>query len=259
VNNTVRQDRTLAWTLRIASVVAVLAFWQWYGLRSGSFAIVPFTDVVKALWRGLVDGQFLEAAAGTLLTMAVGYAIAVVVGVGFGLFMGVSSYARNTLEPLVNIAYATPVSLFIPIIGIYTGLDFRGRVTLTVLWCVFEILVNTTTGVREAPAALIDMARSFGASRRVLYWNIVLPSAFPYIVVGLRMGVGRAMRGAVTAELLLSVVNTGKILVQAGSTFNVPTLLAGILFVMLLGLILMQISELIEQRVAASRGAVKAM
>lgn len=251
-----RQDFVLAWVLRIASIIAVLSFWEWYGQRGDSFAIAPFTDVAEALWRGLTEGQFLEATGRTLLTMAVGYAIAVVLGVGVGLFIGVSTYARNTFEPLVHAAYATPISLLIPIIGIYTGLDFRGRVTLTVLWCVFEILVNTTTGVRETPRALIDVSRSFGASRRTIYWKVVLPSAFPYIVVGLRMGVARAMRGAVTAELLLSVVNMGLILVQSGSTFDVPTLLAGIIWVMLLGLILMQLAEAIEKRVAAARGMV---
>lgn len=251
----IAQDRALAWMLRIVSLGAVLAFWEWYGQRGDSFAIAPVTEVARALWTGLSEGDFLAATAGTMLTMAVGYAIAAVAGVGLGLFIGVSSYARNTLEPLVHAAYATPVSLLIPVIGIYTGLDFRGRVTLTVLWCVFEIVVATTTGVREAPTELIAVARSFCASRATIYRSVILPAAFPYVALGLRLGVARAMRGAVTAELLLSAVNLGKILVQAGATFDVPTLLAGIIFVMLLGLAFMYLAEAVEKRATRHRSS----
>lgn len=242
------QQRMFAWLLRLVSLGVVLVCWEWYGRRGDSFAIAPVSEVGAALWTGLTNGTFLVATAGTLLTMVVGYVIAAVIGVSLGLFIGVSTFARNTLEPLVHAAYATPISLLIPVIGIYTGLDFRGRVTLTVLWCVFEILVATTTGVREVPTPLVAVARSFTASRATIYWKVVLPAAFPYLMLGLRMGVGRAMRGAVTAELLLSAVNLGKLLVQAGATFDVPTLLAGIIFVMLLGLVLMYVAEMIERR-----------
>ncbi|MQA81409.1 MAG: ABC transporter permease subunit [Streptosporangiales bacterium] len=250
-----RHDTAFGWTLRIVSLGIVLALWQWYGRLGESFAIAPVSEVAKALWTGLTEGDFLRATAGTLLTMAVGYVIAVVIGVSVGLFIGVSSYARNTLEPLVHAAYATPISLLIPVIGIYTGLDFRGRVTLTVLWCVFEILVATTTGVREAPTSLISVARSFTAPRTMIYRTIILPAALPYVALGLRIGVARAMRGAVTAELLLSAVNLGKILTHAGSTFDIPTLLAGIIFVMLLGLVLMYLAEGIEKRATRHRAA----
>lgn len=252
---TARNDRALAWTLRAVSLGVVLVAWEWYGRRGDSFAIAPVTEVGRALWTGLTEGQFLAATAGTLLTMSVGYVIAVAIGVSVGLFIGVSSLARNVLEPLVHAAYATPVSLFIPVIGIYTGLDFRGRVTLTVLWCVFEILVATTNGVRDVPTSLISVARSFTATRMTIYRKVILPAAFPHIALGLRIGVARAMRGAVTAELLLSAVNLGKILTTSGATFDVPTLLAGIIFVMLLGLILMYAAEGIQNRATRHQAA----
>lgn len=236
------------WILRVGLLFSVISLWEWYGSSGSSFAIAPFTEVMAALWDGLVSGDFLVAAGGTLVTMALGYAIAVAVGVPLGLWIGISPFARNVLEPLVHAGYATPVSLLIPVIGIYTGLDLQGRVILTALWCVFEILVSTVSGVRSAPVNLIEMGRSFGARRLSMYTKVILPAAAPLIIVGLRIGVGRAMRGAVTAELLLAVANLGEVILFAGSVFDIPRLLAGIIFVMILGLIMMQLAGLLEKR-----------
>lgn len=243
-----RRERVTMWSLRIASFALVLGAWEWYGQRPDSFTIAPATDVALAIWEGFASGVFTEALAGTMLTMVTGYAIAVVIGVGFGLWIGVSQYARNVFEPLVNAAYATPVSLFIPILGIYVGLGFSGRVTLVVLWCVFEILINTATGIREVPRALVETGRSFNASKSMLYRKVILPAAKPYVLLGLRLGVAKALRGAITAELLLAAANFGRVMLKAGSTFNIPTLLAGIVITIVLGVTLMRLASFIEQR-----------
>jgi ABC-type nitrate/sulfonate/bicarbonate transport system permease component len=235
------------WAIRITLLIAFLGAWQWYGSLGESFAIAPVTEVAAAFWDGIVSGDFLVAAGGTLLTMVLGYGIAVVVGVGFGVWIGISRYARNVFEPLVHAGYATPISLLIPIIGIYTGLDMQGRVILTALWCVFEILVSTVSGVRSVPIHLIEMGRSFGARRFKLYSSVILPAAFPLVIVGLRIGVGRAIRGAVTAELLLSAANLGAVILFAGSLFDVPRLLAAIIFVMAMGLVLMRLAGIVER------------
>lgn len=247
------RDRLLMWAVRILSFVVLLGLWEWYGRGPDTFTVAPPSAVAEALWNGFTSGLFLRALGGTLFTMAVGYVIAAVLGVGFGLWIGVSQYARNTLEPLVHAAYATPISLLIPIIGIYAGLGLQGRITLVVLWCVFEILVNTSTGIREVPTALIEVGRAFNASRVDLYRKVVLPAAMPYILLGLRIGVARAMRGAVTAELLLSAANLGRILLTAGSTFNIPTLFAAIVLTMFMGLVLMRVASLLEGRALAYR------
>jgi ABC-type nitrate/sulfonate/bicarbonate transport system permease component len=249
-------QRVLAWVVRGVSLACLLAFWQWYGTRPEVFAVAPPTEIVPAFFDGIESGDLLAAVAGTLQSMGLGYLIAAVIGVGGGLLIGVSSgWARNTIEPLVYAVYATPMSLMIPVLGIYTGLGFRGQVVLIVLWCVFEIMINTIAGVRETPTPMIEAARVFGASKWKLYRSVVLPSAFPFIITGLRMGVGRAIRGAVTAQLLLSVVHLGEVLVVAGSTYDMPTLLMTILVVMLLGLVLMRIAELCERRILAWRHA----
>jgi ABC-type nitrate/sulfonate/bicarbonate transport system permease component len=248
--------RAISWIVRIVSLACLLALWQWYGSKPDVFAFAPPTEVVRALWSGLTTGDLASAVLGLLQAAAVGYVIAAVIGVGAGLLIGLSQgWARNTIEPLAYAIYATPMSLFIPVLAIYTGLGFRGQIVLVVLWCVFEILINTIAGVREVPTPMVEAGRVFGASKWKLYRSVVLPAAFPFIITGLRMGVGRAIRGAVTAELLLSVVHIGSVLVVAQATYDMPTLLATIVLVMLIGMFFMRIAEIIERRILAWRHA----
>lgn len=247
------KDRALKWGLRIASFVVFLAFWQWYGSKPEMFAVAPPTQVFAALVEALLSGELLSAAAGTLYTMTAGYLVAVVVGVVVGFAIAVSVWARNTIEPLVNAAYASPMALLIPILGVYIGLEFRGRVFLVIVWAVFVIIINTAAGVREVSPSLIEMSQSFCLNRWSTYRKVILPSALPYVLVGLRLGAGRALRGAVTAEILLSATNLGEFLIVAGSTFKMAKLLAGIVLVVLIGLVIIQGAEYMERRILAWR------
>ena len=104
-----RSTKPLMWTVRLLSFVAVVLVWEWYGQKPESFTIAPFTEVVRAVIDGFADGTLTQAVAGTLVTMSIGYVIAAVIGVSVGLWIGVSRFARNVLEPLVHAAYATPV------------------------------------------------------------------------------------------------------------------------------------------------------
>lgn len=180
--------------------------------------------------------------------MATGFAIATVLGIGGGLLIGSSEVADNTLTPLINAANTAPVTLLIPIIGVYTGIDFWGKVFLVVAFAVFVILINTEAGVRSVPASLIETAESYSVTRYQLVRHLILPATMPYILTGLRLGVGRAFRGAIVADLLLAVANLGEILVTSGSTFNSSLLLAGILFTTIIGVILMAGVSQLESR-----------
>jgi ABC-type nitrate/sulfonate/bicarbonate transport system permease component len=247
--------RAVFWLLRAASVVVFLGAWQWYGDQPYQFAVAPPTKVLPDLWEGIAGGEFVTAMLGTLQFMVVGLAIASVVGIGVGLLIAASEWADNTLTPLVNAAYASPMTLLIPIIGVYTGIDFWGKVWLVAAFAVFVILINTEAGVRAVAGDLLETAEAFSLTRRQIVWHVVAPATTPYIMAGMRLGIGRAFRGAIVADLLLAVANMGGVLVAAGSTFNVSTLLAGILFTTIVGYALMSLAELVERRLTRWRPA----
>jgi ABC-type nitrate/sulfonate/bicarbonate transport system permease component len=245
--------RTMFWVLRVGSLAAALAAWQWYGDQPNQYAVAPPSEVLPALWDDLASGELIDAAIGTFSFMVVGFAIAAVLGLALGLAIAASDVADNTITPIVNAAYASPITLMIPIVGVYTGIEFWGKVFIVVAFTVFVILINTEAGVRAVPRTMIETARSFSVTRTQMIRHVIAPATTPYVLTGLRLGVGRAFRGAIVADLLLSVDNLGAVLVNAGSTFNIPRLIAGILFTTIVGLLLMTLVNALDRRVSRWR------
>lgn len=245
--------RITFFSLRIASLAIFLMAWQWYGSQPDQYAVAPPTEVIPELIDGIVSGELLVALWGSLGFMFMGLGVATVVGISLGILIGSSEVADNTLTPLVNAGNMSPITLLIPIIGVYTGIDFWGKVFLVSAFAVFVILINTEAGVRAVAGATHETAEAFCVSRRQLVQHVILPATTPYIATGLRLGIGRAFRGAIVADLLLAVANLGEVLVTAGSTFNAPLLLAAILFTTIVGMVLMFLAELLERRVTRWR------
>src|SRR5258706_7138232 len=157
-------SRRTKWALQLLSFSIFLAAWQYFGTRPDAFAVAPPTKVFPELVRIILSGEILKAAAGTLQAMTLGFILATIVGIAVGVIVALTDFGFNTLEPLVDALYAAPISLLIPILGVYIGLDFQGRVFLVFAWTVFSIIINTIAGVRSTPPELLEMARSFNAS-----------------------------------------------------------------------------------------------
>jgi ABC-type nitrate/sulfonate/bicarbonate transport system permease component len=224
----------------LRGTMAVLLFfagWEVVGLTAGIFAIPPFHVVMQTLWEMLRSGELWGPTAGTGLVAITGYVCAGIIGIVLGAVLGLSGMARAVFDPLVNVAYATPLTMFIPIIGIYLGLGFVAQVFLVVTFCVFIVLMNTTAGVRSVGTDFWELGRSLQLSYSRTVIKIILPCAFPYILVGLRVSAARAVAGAITAELLMSTTNLGLYLSMAGSSFDFDRLVAGTFFVALLGIL----------------------
>jgi ABC-type nitrate/sulfonate/bicarbonate transport system permease component len=232
----------------IAAVVALCIGWQILGNSGAVFGISPFTEVMTALWEALRTSALWDATLGTLEVAAVGYVIATVLGVGIGLLTGLNRTAAYVLDPLINAAYSTPTTMFVPVIGVYMGLGYAGKVFLVVMFCVFLIIINTAAGARSVPATQTDLARVFGLSRMATWRKVILPAAAPYIFTGLRVSVAKVVAGAIVAQLLMSSSDLGLYLSTMGNSFNIDGLLAGIVFVSLLGGSLMMIATVIERR-----------
>jgi ABC-type nitrate/sulfonate/bicarbonate transport system permease component len=245
------QNQGLTWQTVARWLIAILALcigWQVLGRSGAVFGIAPFTEVMKALWEAVGTHELWSATIGTLKVAAVGYAIAASLGVGIGLLTGLNRTAAYLLDPLINAAYSTPTTMFVPVIGVYMGLGFAGKVFLVVTFCVFLIIINTAAGARGVGASHIELARVFGLSRVATWRKVILPCAAPYILTGLRVSVAKVVAGAIVAQLLMSTSDLGLYLATMGNSFNVDGLLAGIVFVALLGGSLMMIATVLERR-----------
>ena len=227
--------RAVKWAIRAAAIATFFIGWQIVGLSGRIIAIVPVTTVLRTLATDLTNDTLLPAAAETFRTAAMGFLAAVIIGFPLGFVIGTTRVGRWTLEPLVNVGVVTPMTILIPIMGVYLGFGFRTKVIFVALFAVFVIVINTATGVSETSRDLLETARSFRISGWGIYTKVVLPNGLPYILTGLRLGLGRAIQGAIIADLLLESTGLGKFLLQAGGTFNMAALLAGTLFTVAVG------------------------
>jgi ABC-type nitrate/sulfonate/bicarbonate transport system permease component len=116
------------------------------------------------------------------------------------------------------------------------------------LFAIFVIIINTMTGVKQVDTVLLEMARSFGAREREIFFKIMLPAALPAIMAGLRLGMGRAVKGMVTAEMLLTLTGIGAMIMQYGSSFATDSLFAVILTILLVALLAMKAVQWIDRR-----------
>jgi ABC-type nitrate/sulfonate/bicarbonate transport system permease component len=230
----------------ILSVLLFFAIWQVIGASEKFFAITPPSDVLPEMFREMFQGELLTATLGTLGTAGIGLAIAIVVGVPVGLVSGGSKRGGWLLDPLLNGGYAAPITILLPVIGLYLGLGLKAKVFIVFLFCVFVIAINTASGVKGVSPRMRELGKAFGLSEFRIATQIVLRGASPEILTGMRLAVSRAVQGAVLADLLLRADDLGLYLASAGSSFEISRLLAGIFLITIVAVGLMAAARATE-------------
>lgn len=237
------------------SLATFFVLWEIVGRSRFFLSIVPATETIPELFRLLVEGEILLAARQTLALAAAGFAIGAVSGVAIGAWIAASPRAAAVLDPIVSASFSVPFAIFIPIISIYLGLEFKAKVVLVVLFNIFIIIINTSTGIREVPSGPKEMARAFQTSKVDMYRKVILPWSSPHIITGLRLGVGRSVQGAILADLFLRAQALGLFIVDAQGRFDIPKLLAAVFFVTILAAGVMGIARVIEWKLLAWKRA----
>lgn len=246
---------SLGWK-RLALAVAVLLVWQIAGEFSNPITFPPFSAVVLALVDLVFHGGLIPALGSSLELLAIGFVTAVVVGSFLGLLLGRYRLLDLAFGPYVSALYATPEIALVPLILVWFGFGLGGRVVVVFLASFFPILINTYAGVRDAPAPLIEVARSIGVTSETgILRRVVIPSALPFLMAGLRLSIGRGVVGMAVAEVYLRLGGIGSLIVQYGAVFKTDYVIAAIIPLPLLGIGLTKLSAMLEDRLQAWRSA----
>jgi NitT/TauT family transport system permease protein len=225
-----------------------LLVWELVAGQFSRVVLSPPSAVVTHLYlhtRSLELPTLLSYSLGHTL---LGYALAVAVGVPIGFLMGRSERAFVMFDPVVNALYSIPTVAFVPFVIIWFGLFFQARTALVFVMCVFDIMVTVTAGARNVERSLIDVGRSFGASRAMLFRKVLLPASFPFLFTALRIGMVRAVVAMITAELFFAAVNLGKYMQAAANRFDSAGLLAVLTILAVLGLLAQEGLKALEAR-----------
>jgi NitT/TauT family transport system permease protein len=232
----------------IISIVILAILWEIAGRTLGSILIPPLSKICSAWLRLLMSGKLLSNLMMSLGTLIAGFFLAVIVGIIIGLLMGRFREVEHFLDLYINALMSAPMTAFIPVLILWFGLGVESRIAVVFLFAVFVIIINTMTGVKQVDRTFLEMARSFGAKETEVFFKIILPAAMPAIMAGVRLGMGRAVKGMVTAEMLLTLTGIGAMIMQYGSAFATDSLFAVILTILLLAMITMQAVQWVDRR-----------
>jgi NitT/TauT family transport system permease protein len=248
-NARARRNRRLA-IIRACSIVAALALWEVFGRQINPlFMSYPSKIAVAAV--GLVQsGMLQDAMLESFRTLIAGFVLGSVAGVAGGLLIGRYREVEAALDWLVNALYATPLVALIPLVILWFGLGFNAKLFIVFLFALFPVLINTSIGVKNVSRSLIDVGVAFVANERQIFTKIILPASLPYIMAGLRLGIGRAIIGMVTAEFFTAISGLGGLVVKFGNSFRTDEMLVPVLILMALGVILTAGLQRLERRIA---------
>ena len=246
---------------QLALLAAVVAFW-WAmttpGLvppfmfdndRQAAFFFGEPLRVAERIWSWfVVDADIYRHLGVTLVETLLAFAVGAVLGLGAGLWLALNPTASAILEPYVKAANSMPRIILAPIFSVWFGLGIASKVALGVTLVFFIVFFNVYQGVKEVSPVVLANARMLGATRRQLLRHVYLPSATSWVFSSLHTSVGLAFVGAVVGEYLGSSQGVGYLILQAEGSFDINTVMAGIVVLTVFALVLDAVVGVVERR-----------
>ncbi len=217
--------------------------------RQAAFFFGEPAKVAQRIWTWFVaDADIYRHLAVTLIETILAFAFGSVLGLATGLWLALSPMASAVLEPYVKALNSMPRIILAPIFAVWFGLGIGSKVALGVTLVFFIVFFNVYQGVKEVSPVVLANARMLGASRRQLLRHVYLPSATSWVFSSLHTSVGLAFVGAVVGEYLGSSQGVGYLILQAEGTFDINTVMAGIVVLTAFALLLDALVGRVEKR-----------
>lgn len=237
--------------LQLLTVAALLIYMQ-VAVDTGRVQKVFLASPTSIVQKGveiITDGTLWPHLLLTLKEVAVGYGLAVVVGIIFGLLWVLFPKVEEYMNVFCAAIMAVPKTAILPLLILWFGIGFQSKVILIFLFGVFTILYNTVTGARQCKREYLKVASVFRASRFQTVFLVLIPAALPSIFNGLRLAAATALTGVVFSEMQAAKAGLGYLLSQAQSLLNTPLMFFVIVLVTLISVALVKFIALIEYAV----------
>jgi NitT/TauT family transport system permease protein len=212
-------------------------------------ALPPLSSVISA-WIDLIrDGELLTNGLTSIYRAAAGLALAVVIGGVLGIVMAWSKPANVLLAPIVEIFYPLPKSALIPVTVIWLGFGDGSKILLIFLGCMLPVTIGAFNGARASEQHLVWSARSMGASKLRMLWDVVVPSAMPELLNGIRTALALSFILLVSSELIVARQGFGYLIGYLGANGTYDAMYAVVLTVALLGFAADRAYQLLVDRI----------
>ena len=243
--------------VRVISLFVVLAGWWVGSIIAGDLVLPSPATTIGRFVDLMAEGRLPRALWIGISSLAVGGGAAVLIGIPLGILLGVRRRLGSAFDFYFSALYVTPFSAVAPLFVLWFGIDAGARMIFIFFFTLPQIVIVCYQGTRSTPEGLIEVARSYLATPREIFFKTVLPYEVPFIFTALRLGVGRAVQGMVVAELLISASQgLGFLITVYSAALDIGAVLAVVLFIMLLGIVASVLVQRIEDAVAPWREGV---
>jgi sulfonate transport system permease protein len=236
--------------VRLASLIVVLVAWEIYGRSVNPVLFTYPTAVFESFVELTASGELWRYLQQSLVVLVYGFGAAVVVGIPLAVATARYKWLDYATDTYVNALYSMPMVAIVPLLVLWFGFDLSAKVVVVFLFCLFPILINTYQGVKSVDPRLLEVARSFRSTEAQLWQDLIVPSALPFIVAGLRLAIGRGLVGLVIAEFYTSIAGLGYMIVKYANSFQTEKLFVPIVVLMVLGVVLMEALKQLQNRMA---------
>ena len=254
-NDARRDSKAERVALGVGTMAVLLGIWELLAaLRVQPKILLPGpVDVVHAFQEMFASPTIWTDLAASGRELLYGYLLAAGVGIVVGLLIGWYRRLGYMVDPLVNFMYAVPRVALTPLLIVWLGIGLSSKIALVFLVAVFPILINTSSGVRNLESEMLRTARCFGASDLQIFRTVALPGSIPFILSGLRLGVGQSLIGVFVAELVGAQHGIGQFMTVAGQQFQTAKVFAGLLMFAITGVVLTAALRRVERHFSAWR------
>jgi NitT/TauT family transport system permease protein len=232
------------------AVLLVVVLWEFIwdkGWISPLFFSGP-SAVAKQLRETWTHGTLISDMEFSGKNFAVGFLIASITGIIFGILVGWYRWLRLLSNPFVNLFYSMPRVAMIPLISMWFGFGAGSKVFIVFLFAFFPILVNTIAGVKALDPDLLRAARAYCATDWQIFTTVALPGSVPFILTGIRQGVSLGLIGVVIGEMSGGSEGVGYMVIYGGSTFQTDTMFVGVVVIAFAGILFTWLAERLERR-----------
>ena len=235
-----------------AAIVVGVILWQLIGqflVGNSLFLATPLQTIrgIGSMWSsGTLQKDLLVSGEEFILGFLLGSAL----GIAIGTVIAKNRVAKRILSPYISGFYATPIIALAPILILWFGLGISSKIIVVISLVIFPQIISTEAGIRTTDETLQDVARSYGASTLQVFEKVEIWWSLPYVLAGLRLGVGRALIGVVVGELFGANAGLGFAINNAQSEFNMPQLFAGVAIFAIAGIVFTYLLTVLERILA---------
>ena len=232
--------------LNLASVVLGIAIW--WALAAAGLKLPTPPEVVGRFGELIADGTLAGDVVASLTRVLVGFVLGTAVAIPVGFLMGWYATARGLIEPWVQFFRTIPPLAIIPLAIVLLGIDEAPKIFVIFLAAFLSCVISTFQGVVSVDRTLINAARVLGAKDFTIFRRVVVPASTPFILVGMRVGLGSSWATLVAAELIAAQQGLGYRMQNAQLYYDLPTIFVGLISIGVLGLLMDRILLAAERR-----------